>query len=294
MECIQWIYIDVASNNKKHTTMKENLTAHIANIAFSLINQMTGKGVILTQYNSHVEEDIVSTHHTIELLKRLNINIFLHYIENTLHYMTNPENGVRSSLFSVDTLSQLLPDNKDVEALIDEILKTQLQSGAFTKYTAFLHGGDFFSTLWCLKLLMNTENKKYKESIEKGFEFLSKNILDKGISINQKGFFYLLAIKYGYNDFDKSKVKQELISYITDTNIQSDSLLWHLYIYEDILFDSDNNTFKIVKDIFSKTFDLDEKAESIPKVFESLQKSTAESVFLSMFSKILYCRNSIS
>lgn len=260
--------------------MKENLLIHLTNIAFSLINQFTEKGVILTQDDSHVEEDIVSTHHSIELLKELNINVFLYYIENTIGYMTDPKNRALSSLFTVDTLSQLLPRNEVVVSLTDEILKTQLKSGAFTKYTAFLLGGDFFSTLWCLKILINTRQEKYKESIEKGFAFLSTNIEDERISINQKGFFFSLANKYKLDGYDNRKLKEELISYINHSEIgPDDNLLWHLYIYEDLLIDSDKKSVQIVKERFSNTFELNKEAVSLPKVFESIREQYSESVF---------------
>ncbi len=271
--------LSIANNNKMGSIMKEKLLAHVANISFTLINQLTSKGVILTQYNSHIEEDIVSTHHTIELLKLLNINVFSHYIENTLGYMTNPENQVTTSLFTIDTLSQLVIDNKEVEILIDDILKTQLESGAFTKYTAFLHGGDFFSTLWCLKLLINMENKKYDSAVKKGFDFLNNNIEDEGISSNQKGLFYLLANKFGNTNYDKEKLKNDLIGYISDTKINSDNLLWHLYIYEDLLVDLDDKTEEIVWSKFSSAFEFNKEVVSIPIIFEELQNSSAESIF---------------
>ncbi|TKG88147.1 hypothetical protein EYV94_27495 [Puteibacter caeruleilacunae] len=259
--------------------MKQNLSTHIANITYSLISQITEKGVILTQYNSHIEEDIVSTHHTIELIGKLNINLFLHYAERIIHYMSKPENQVVSSLFSVDTMSQLLPENKNVELLVDEVLESQLQSGAFTKYTALLRGGDFFSTLWCLKILTNTEKKNYQEPIRKGFEYLSKNVLDSGISINQKGFFYLLANKCGYSDYDKQSLGNQLKTYILNSEITAESLLCHLYIYEDLLFEADKDTFELIKVKFISVFELNEKAEAIPEVFEGFQKKMAESVY---------------
>ena len=41
----------------------------------------------------------------------------------------------------------------------DALLGTRLTDGSFTKYTGLIRGGDFFSTLWCTKILINYSHR---------------------------------------------------------------------------------------------------------------------------------------
>jgi hypothetical protein len=265
-----------------NTNQKTNLEEHIINISFSLISQITRSGAVLARFGDEVAPDIVSTHHIANLILSLNKDIFLHYVESMAGWMADPNNGFLESQFTLDTLSQVTPDNEDLIQFVEsQILPTQLNSGAFTRYTAYLHGGDYFSTLWCIKILQNFSGNRYDKEINKGITYLINNSSDTGIQINQLGFLYLILKKSGNAEREgvTQQIRTKILSYIQNTPLEHSDLLWRLYLYEDLLIDPhDQLGLSVVNDEVCQLFELDKKAESLPAVFNNLAKIAPETV----------------
>jgi hypothetical protein len=261
---------------------KTNLEEHIVNISFSLINQITRTGAVLARYDEGVAPDIVSMHHIANLVLSLDRNIFSHYVESMAGWMADPKNGHMENQFTLDTLSQVTPENEQLIQFVEsQIIPTQLDSGAFTRYTAFLRGGDYFSTLWCIKILQNFKGKHFEREIKKGITFLINNSSDRGIQVNQLGFLYIILKRSGYVDKDKTiqHLRSRILSYLHDVALENGDLLWRLYLYEDLLIDpNDKEGVALVNDEICRIFDLDRKAENLPEIFATLAKVAPETV----------------
>lgn len=273
--------------NEQH---RSRLFTHITNMGYSLIQQISQTGAVLVRSKNHVEVDLPSMHHIAEFARKLDHRMFEHYLKLVASWLAYPKNDALDSQFSIDTLSSILPGADIVAELIEKtIIPTQLESGAFTKYTAFLHGGDYFSTLWCVKVLQNTDVGKYKDEYNKALKYLISNVTDKKLSISSKGFLYLLLHrddKYR-NHPCLDSIKKDLHKKIKEPIEANHDLLWSFYVLEDILADSEDSTGReLVESKIIQFFELDEEAKALPKVFSEYQeKSPHEGIAYHLYAR---------
>lgn len=260
----------------------QNLSAHTTSICSSLLNQISTSGAVLTRSGTAVEPDIVSAHHIAELLHKLDANMFHHHLQLLINWMTSEENGLIDSQFTVDTLSQLSPDSEIVEKIIQEsILPTQLDTGAFTRYTAFLHGGDYFSTLWCLKILQNAGEEKYAEAMTTAFQYAVVNSDDSGIPISQVGYLYLLLNRSQvfHDEEVMAKLRTKLLRHVSVAEVTAPDLLTLLYLCEDLQCNpKDSEAVAASHSVIERIFDTSKEANALPAVFVELQEVAHQSV----------------
>ena len=260
----------------------KNLSAHITSICSSLLNQIATSGAVLTRSGTAVASDIVSAHHIAELLHKLDGNMFHHHLQLLVGWMTSEENGLIESQFTVDTLSQLSPENEVVKKIIQEsILPTQLDTGAFTRYTAFLHGGDYFSTLWCLKILQNAGEDNYADSLKVAFQYAVANSDDSGIPIGQIGYLYLLLNRTQlFRDEDAmAKLREKLLHHVSIAEVTPADLLTLLYLSEDLQCNpEDSEALAASRSVIERVFVPEREAQALPKIFTELQGVAHESV----------------
>lgn len=268
-------------------TQKENLLTHLTQMGYSLATQVSNSGTVLVRIGNRAEVDLLSMHHIGELFRRLDSRMFEHYLQLIIGYLANQENQCIDSQFAIDTIASVVPDAPIIKEVIEKtILPTQLESGAFTKYTAFLHGGDFFSTLWCVKILQNVGKEKYKESYDKAIKYISANCRDAHIKTSLKGFAYILLIKDGEHEIT-SHLREELHRFADESKPEIEDLLWQFYIFEDILEDpSDLEGRAIVEKRIYEYFDLEQEAKQIPKVFSIyLEKAPHQGIAYHLYAR---------
>lgn len=267
----------------------DNLVTHVTSMTSSLLGQIGTNGAVLIRNNNEVMPDITAAHHIAELLHRLDKNIFSHHLQLLINWMTSEENGLLQSQFTIDTLSQITPNNDVlIENVNKVILPTQLDSGAFTRYTAFLHGGDYFSTLWCIKILQNIDENTYENQIKKGFEYLIANTNDSGIQINQIGFLYLLLnkTKIYHNETLQIDLRQRILNYAKSADLTPSTLFTLLYLCEDLKSNpGDEDGHAISADILKRIMNTDQEPKSLPPIFVKLNEVAYESVTLQCLAR---------
>lgn len=265
------------------TKIKENLELRIVDISHSLIKQLSQNGCILIRDGNDIHQDIVATHHLAELMLTLDARMFTHYLSKIANWMLEPSNNVITNQFSIDTLSKIAPNHEIVRKVIDEtILPTQLDSGAFTKFTAFLHGGDYFSTLWCVKILQNIDDDKYEGVVKKAYGYLLSNSKDARIQINQLGFLYLI-INQGNFVISKTQInllRNKIVDFMQNEELCSENMLTHLYLIEDLFSnEEDKEGISIAKKQIVKVLELENETKEIPSLLKTLEQEAHVSVY---------------
>ncbi len=279
----------VAANMK--ADHKRNLQAHVANIASSLIQQVTPTGEILARDpGGAVSPHLPAMHHLVELLCALNPALFSYYNDTILGWMLNPKSDVLYSQFCIDTFARLRPGSDDVARLIEErILPSQLADGQFTCYTAFLHGGDFFSTLWCVKTLLRVDHPMFAQPLRAAVAFLDRTSRDSRLSANQLGFYYFLR-RAAPADLpvppELKAIRTRLVEAVKGYKFSSETLLWHIYLIEDILSDpADSEARVIAEAAVSELFALATKAKELPKLLHEYGGAAPQGEFYHVLAK---------
>lgn len=176
-----------------------DLKNHVLEITKSMIIQIESDNVIHSwESDKHTVPDAVINHHLINLLSDLNPNIFYHYCNALFSWLADVNNGYSTHPFTLDSYTKFCGiDKTNTDLLKSNIADKQIKDGRFTIYTALLPGGgDYFSTLWATKILINYDKKTFKKEIELAINYL---IQDKELGAqtsSQKGFLLFLLLKY--------------------------------------------------------------------------------------------------
>lgn len=261
------------------------LRVHLGQIAYSLLSQVTHEGIVLSRdADDEVFADLAASHHVVDLLSRLDARIFGSYIRAIAQWFADAKNKAIETQFAADVLVQAAPDDPQILQLVEKtILPSQLESGAFTRYTAYLHGGDFFSTLWCVRILLNAGQERYKDALSRAFRFLLSSVADAAIPPHHVGFLLMLLVRAGHSDLNQSLV-QRVVSAIADTPATTGvELVNRLYLLEDlhsIGVVQPGVRDGILRDRIVSLFDLNTEADKLPAELEVLKQNSTESVVL--------------
>ena len=254
-----------------------NLCAHILKISASFIQKISPANVILSldEVNS-VHADAVSNHHLIELLAQLNPHIFAHFCEALFQWLSNPENGLADHPFTLDSLTYFCRPSESLDNLFrQKLIKHQIRDGAIPIYTSLHKGGDFFSTLWATKILLNYNRDTFKNEIELALSYLIERKDFAARSTSQAGFLLFLLLKYGGSSFENEI--SDLLGLILPLAEAVDfsggpvDIINNLYLLEDLVeylhWKSDPEIMKLVELKLIDFFQLQETVMQ-PAVFE--------------------------
>ncbi len=138
---------------KEEDTMSDNahklISMHIVNLSNYLLRQVGRSGAVRAlDGKGGVYDDDVATYHLCELLLRLDGYRYREYIDQMLTYYRK-SSASHQNPFMVNSL--VIAGHADSEfvseAVADLLSKGRLPSNLFSMYTAYLGGGDHFSTL---------------------------------------------------------------------------------------------------------------------------------------------------
>lgn len=269
-------------------TESERLSRYLVGIVDILIEQVDINGNIRVTNGDDISLDVVSAYHVIEVLLRFGNGSFPHHTK--LMSKALEKNYKSYPQFVTDAISQMSPNDQSIVKRISEnIDKHQLDSGSFDTYTAYLLGGNFFSTLWSIKIIQNIGEKKYEDAVVKAFQYLVSNSNDSKLPISQLGFLYMLIKRSTiyHNDIITKNIREKLIQYLKSTEISAESLIWILYICEDLLIDSSDEEAKlIVEKKISQIMNLEEEKLELPPVLIQVKDSISESVFFHCLARL--------
>jgi hypothetical protein len=269
----------------------ERLASHVAQITHALMDQVDRDGIIRTFIGENeTTPDIVASHHLVELLLVIDKRgLFRPTIKSIIQWMNDPKHQAMDSPFFLDCLSQEASVNKENTQLFRrEILNTRLPDGGFEKYTGHIRSGDYFSTLWCTKILLNYSKDEFQNEIESALSYLISRRKVAVKQINHLGFLGLLLLRYDHQRY--FEVCRKIFEFIknkisTEGLFQSDNFLLteKLFVIEDVLewikVSEDAEAKTLVIDSLSSIFNLEQAAEAIPSTFKSVEDKYVQSLF---------------
>src|ERR1700741_3260751 len=152
----------------------QNLRTITEQLSLALIREANSDGVIRTpNADGTVGVDIPATHHLVEVLERLDRDIFWDGIEAGVYWLANADKGVSDHPFALDSLAILVHGQADHEALFrSAVADRQLKDGSIPVFTAYLPGGDYFSTLWATKVLSRYSPQAFASEIDRALNYL--------------------------------------------------------------------------------------------------------------------------
>ena len=279
----------------KESYKTEDLKKHVLEITHNLINQISFDNSIHTwESEKKVISDAVVNHHLIELLAEINPEIFSHYCNSLFSWLVEPKNGYSAHPFTLDSYTRFCYKNNESELqLRNHIANHQLRNGKFTIYTALLPGGgDYFSTLWATKILINYDSLVFEKEINLAIKYLLDDFDIGAQTSSQKGFLLYLLIK-----FDHLKYKDEILSlsneikpFFKEVNFNGDVIeaINQVYLIEDFIeLNKILNEDSLNKDIYEKLsilFSLDQEFD-FPKVLKKHSSAIPQSPYFQLIAR---------
>jgi hypothetical protein len=268
---------------------KERLKQHVIQLTASLVQQIDRDGIIRS-YDSQGNPypDLPVNHHLVEHLLTLNSDLFRHYVNCITSWMADPENGSLTHPFVVDTLAQAHSDNDSTEQFIrDTLVSEQLADGSIVKYNSALGRGDYFSTLWSTKIMMNYSKSVFYDEISLAISYLLDRKDVAATDIGQVGFLALLLMQYSLEEYIDTiqSLIERLVSNLKDVprSESSLSLISRIYVLEDLFYfaeaNGDEETAALVQDEIHNLFDLNKDVTEIPNAFAEAQETYSQSLF---------------
>jgi hypothetical protein len=273
----------------------KKLKTHVLEISAYLINEISAGDTILNlEPDGSVIPDAVSNHHLIELLCKMDPNIFMHYCLTLFKWLSDSSNGYSDHPFTLDSYTNFCNHDANNDKLFtNTISKQQLKDGSIPIYTALIQGGDFFSTLWSLKILIRYNPILFSETIEQGIKFLLAKQEVAARTPSQRGFLLYVLLNYNpakYNTIISSlysQIKQAVQTKPNDKNVIQ--VIDDIYLLEDIqkYFQviGDTEAKKLVEDMLITLFELEQEPKKIPEIFGKFKDTKPESPFNQLLLK---------
>ncbi len=175
-----------------------NLQFHTEHLALALIRETSPDGVIRTRLpDGSFGPDVPATHHLLEVLAALDGKVFSDGIATGTHWLMDPRNGIAGQPFALDSFALSAERTAASEALLRSgIADRQLPDGSIPVFCAYLPGGDYFSTLWSLKVLGRYSAVAFATEIEMALNYLEQRRTVGLTSRSQLGFFGLLLAQH--------------------------------------------------------------------------------------------------
>ena len=255
-----------------------NLRIHLIQIANSFISEISEDNSILAlDEGDSVVPEAVCNHHLIELLSQLNPAIFMHYCESLFKWLADPSNGYSQHPFTLDSYTNFCPRNSDINEIFStNITEHQQVDGAIPVYTAFVEGGDFFSTLWGTKILLNYDKRKFQNEIHLAIDYLILKETVSARSLAQRGFLLFLLLKFQPSKYEQhiNRLFEQIYLMANKIDFSGNPLTCvnDIYLLEDLIeyyiWSSNKDVLNIVEEKINILFQLDED----PKLPASFQK----------------------
>lgn len=273
----------------------ENLRFHIIQIATSFINEISEDNTILAlNANNEVTPEAVCNHHLIDLLSQLSPHVFIFYCESLFNWLADPKNGYSGHPFTLDSYTlfcQKSPENDEIFSRA--IAEKQLIDGSIPVYTAFIEGGDFFSTLWATKILINYNKETFSKIIRNSIGYLIEKQKIGARSLAQRGFLLYLLLRFNPDEY------QDSITYLFPDLLDaakrisfSGNVLTHindLYLLEDLIeyyqHFKDEKVFDVISEKLVVLFQLNEDKPILPDVFKKWSDIKPQQPYLQLLLK---------
>lgn len=266
------------------------LSTHVSQITNTLIQQIGSDGIIRTFVSeTSTVPDVVASHHLIELLNELDGSLFAHELEAMISWMFEPKHGLLDDPFAIDSFSQVCGvTDENTKLLRDSLFDSRLTDGSFTKYTAHMRGGDFFSTLWCTKILLNYSVDVFEEAIHDSLSYLIGRYEVAARDTSQRGFLALLLMRTDHTRYAAEIGKlmgdiHERLDTLDFTKLNGTDLLEALYLLEDCAryaeIEDDPDAMISVTSALNTLFELDRDPEKIPDPIERVQGQCVQSLY---------------
>jgi hypothetical protein len=271
-----------------------NLKTHVVQIASSMIGQITVEDTIMTlNPNNSISPDAASNHHLIEILSKMDSGIFIHYCLTLFRWLSNPENGYSDHPFTLDSYTNFCDRGDSNNTLFsDTIARHQLRDGSIPIYTALIQGGDFFSTLWAVKILLRYDRNRFQDVIESGLDYLLTKHKIATRTPSQRGFLLFVLSMY-----HSPKYTDSISTLLPEIKAQGDKISFggnvtqvidDIYILEDLLkvyeLAEDTEAEHIVERQLIELFDLDSDP-NIPRTFMRFRDLKPEAPFYQLLLK---------
>lgn len=266
------------------------LATHIVNLCNYLLRQIGKTGAVraLDEQGGTYDDD-VSTYHLCDLLIRLDGHRYRDYIDRMLHYYLNSNPSLHNPFMINSLVITGYANSEIVQASLKALLANgRLPSGLFSMYTAYLGGGDHFSTLWAVKILALTNRDIYHEEIHAALTRCCDDYEVFGNSTSHLGFLLFDICLSGQHTFDATanRIIDDLLKR-QEQGMWGDSVITTAYIVEDLLPHIEREDVKsAVANAISVIFDLNgDKAVGLPPLLIREQKRCVESLFLQTLAR---------
>ena len=252
----------------------ERLTTHLSNLSVSLIKSVDHEGMVRSsQPGGGANFDLAATYHVADLLLNIDIPFFKPILDSVYRLITDDDKLAIDNPHAMDLFSQLAPRSQNTEKLLKKnIVLEQYEEGYWDMYVGYLNGGDYFTTLWCTKILLNYSRDIFIEPISRALDYLinKKSVAAKVIS--HLGFLGALLMQT-----DPGKYKKEIDDIFSDIKAKMSTLEYNpkhpippapLFTCNNLLdyylLTNDSEALTIAESFLSDVFDLEHEAKAIP------------------------------
>lgn len=272
----------------------KRLRFHLFQIANSFTSELSETNTVLALgENNEVTPEAACNHHLIDLLCQLSPAIFIYYCEAIFEWLADSKHGYSGHPFALDSYTLFCERNEDNTRLFQEnIIDHQLVDGAIPVYTAFVQGGDFFSTLWATKILIQYDKDKFDKNIRDALNYLVQKHTVGARSIAQQGYLLYLLLLFKPEE-DKNQIIQLFDTVQTvGKDICFDKSVGQnyndIYLLEDLLqyclWTKSESTLALIEEKLILLFELDSEP-NIPAHFKEWSSTRPQQPYYLMLLK---------
>ena len=271
----------------------DRLVTHATQLALALVRETGRDGVIRTALpDGTVSVDLPATHHLIEVLATLDARIFGDCIISALRYMMEPSNLVSAHPFTMDSYALVCQRSDESSQLFREAIAShQLPDGAIPVFTAYLGGGDYFSTLWGVRILARYSREIFQPEIRRALGYLKERREIGSRRVTQLGYLGFLLADLDKDDLGTlGEIRDRLVKCAEDGQAWNGmKLIERLFILEDLLeiaeiLPSDEIDVLLNREI-AFLFQLDEEVLQLPKPLADARDECSDSLFLECLAR---------
>lgn len=270
----------------------ERLLTHISAIFNQIIlPDISPDGFILAADNDgNVFSDNVTTHHLVEFCIELNRSLTNELIHSAINWFFKTQNNASNPFFVSSTLSSdfIKPEQK-IE-ISKSVCSNQRESGFIDLYAGFLDGGNIFSTLWAIKILILAGKDDNKEQIKKAFYVIDKSWNDIHRT-SFKGFYLEQLIKFGELSGLKhtiSSVRREIVNEQNENKFWDNSHFYTPYVLGNLCVTKATKAQETaVTKAIEEIFDLNKEKIEFPQFLIDSKEKYEDSAFIQISIRCL-------
>lgn len=273
------------------------LRKHYLALSELLLRQLSDKGAVIARSDDDRSfEDPVATHHLVEWTLSCGDDSLAGIRHRALQWMV-ANNSLPHDPFTLDSLLASGVKDKQLEAIAQSLSDAQLPSGLLSFYTAYLHGGDHFSTLWGIKILQYW-SPQYDAVIETAAHRCAEDIDVFLRSPSHAGYLLLLLSNIGLEIESLPATVARLSAFLLESqDVQSG--LWKndpletAFVAYDLLACGSSSAphLEAAARALSGLYALDHDADKIPPRILEYRERASDSAFLQMLLRALIAGN---